>query len=42
MKPRVETSPTDMAEDLSAPAGTALEIHRRALRTPHAEAVVDG
>lgn len=42
MKPRVETSRTDVAEDTSAPAGTAMEIHRRALRTPHAEAVVDG
>ncbi|MEU2741145.1 amino acid adenylation domain-containing protein, partial [Streptomyces sp. NPDC007095] len=42
MKPRVETSPIDVTEDLSAPAGIALEIHRRALRTPHAEAVVDG
>ncbi|MER6415598.1 amino acid adenylation domain-containing protein [Streptomyces humidus] len=42
MKPRVETSPADAAGDLAAPAGTALEIHRRALRTPHAEAVVDG
>ncbi|MGW4993857.1 amino acid adenylation domain-containing protein [Streptomyces mirabilis] len=42
MKPRVETSPIDVAEDLSAPAGIALEIHRRARRTPHAEAVVDG
>ncbi|MEV8123408.1 amino acid adenylation domain-containing protein [Streptomyces sp. NPDC085944] len=42
MKPRVETSPTDAAEDVSAQAGIALEIHRRALRTPHAEAVVDG
>ncbi|MFG2480439.1 amino acid adenylation domain-containing protein [Streptomyces fagopyri] len=42
MKPRVETSPTDVAEDLSALPGIALEIHRRALRTPHAEAVVDG
>ncbi|MET7680385.1 amino acid adenylation domain-containing protein [Streptomyces sp. NPDC005423] len=31
-----------MADDLNLPAGTALEIHRRALRTPHAEAVVDG
>ncbi|MEU3338927.1 amino acid adenylation domain-containing protein [Streptomyces sp. NPDC006668] len=31
-----------MSEDLSDPAGLALEIHRRALRTPHAEAVVDG
>ncbi|MEU9188437.1 amino acid adenylation domain-containing protein [Streptomyces sp. NPDC048484] len=42
MKPHVEASPTDVAEDVSAPAGIALEIHRRALRTPHAEAVVDG
>lgn len=42
MKPRVEISPTDVAEDPGAPAGIALEIHRRALRTPHAEAVVDG
>ncbi len=42
MKPRVETSPIDVTEDLSDPTGIALEIHRRALRTPHAEAVVDG
>ncbi|MFC8661402.1 amino acid adenylation domain-containing protein [Streptomyces sp. NPDC057199] len=42
MKPRVETSRTDVAEDPGAPAGIALAIHRRALRTPHAEAVVDG
>ncbi|MEV0226882.1 amino acid adenylation domain-containing protein [Streptomyces sp. NPDC050704] len=42
MKPRVETSPTDVVEDPGAPAGIAMEIHRRALRTPHAEAVVDG
>ncbi|MGW3631875.1 amino acid adenylation domain-containing protein [Streptomyces sp. NPDC005122] len=42
MKPRVETSPADVADDLSALPGIALEIHRRALRTPHAEAVVDG
>lgn len=42
MKPRVEMSPTDVAEDLSTAAGIALEIHRRALRTPHAEAIVDG
>ncbi|MFF3150093.1 amino acid adenylation domain-containing protein, partial [Streptomyces sp. NPDC057927] len=42
MRPRVETSPVDVAEDLNAPAGIALEIHRRARRTPHAEAVVDG
>ncbi|MFD3376711.1 amino acid adenylation domain-containing protein [Streptomyces sp. NPDC058697] len=42
MKPHAETSPTDVAEDLGTPAGIALEIHRRALRTPHAEAVVDG
>ncbi|MFF4800906.1 amino acid adenylation domain-containing protein [Streptomyces sp. NPDC001351] len=35
MTPRGETSPTDVA-------GIALEIHRRALRTPRAEAVVDG
>ncbi|MEU5591499.1 amino acid adenylation domain-containing protein [Streptomyces sp. NPDC020298] len=42
MKPRVETSPADVAEDPRAPAGTALEIHHRALRTPFAEAVVDG
>jgi non-ribosomal peptide synthetase component F len=42
MNPHVETSPTDVAEDVGAPAGIALEIHRRALRTPHAEAVVDG
>ncbi|MFI6931609.1 amino acid adenylation domain-containing protein [Streptomyces sp. NPDC050287] len=41
MKPRVETSPAEVAEDLSVPPGIALEIHRRALRTPHAEAVVD-
>ncbi|MFJ9909231.1 amino acid adenylation domain-containing protein [Streptomyces sp. NPDC101152] len=34
--------PRDAAEDLSTPAGIALEIHRRALRTPRAEAVVDG
>ncbi|MFJ4693354.1 amino acid adenylation domain-containing protein [Streptomyces sp. NPDC088766] len=42
MKPRVGTSPTDVAEGASAPTGIALEIHRRALRTPHAEAVADG
>jgi len=42
MKPHVETSHTDVAGNVSAPAGTAMEIHRRALRTPHAEAVVDG
>ncbi|MGW2283484.1 amino acid adenylation domain-containing protein [Streptomyces phaeochromogenes] len=42
MKPHVESSPSDAVEDLSAPAGIAIEIHRRALRTPHAEAVVDG
>jgi amino acid adenylation domain-containing protein len=34
--------PRDTAEDVSAPAGIALEIHRRALRTPRAEAVADG
>ncbi|GHH59688.1 amino acid adenylation domain-containing protein [Streptomyces umbrinus] len=42
MKPHVETSPTDVAQELSASAGIALEIHHRAIRTPHAEAVVDG
>ncbi|MCH5671083.1 non-ribosomal peptide synthetase [Streptomyces gilvus] len=42
MKPRVETSSTHVSEDLGDPVGLALEIHRRALRTPHAEAVVDG
>ena len=42
MKPHVEASHTDVAEDVSAPAGIAIEIHRRALRTPHAQAVVDG
>lgn len=42
MKPRVGASHTDVAEDLSAPAGIAIEIHHRALRTPHAQAVVDG
>ncbi|WP_079007809.1 non-ribosomal peptide synthetase [Streptomyces sp. NRRL F-4707] len=46
MKPRVATSPTDPPADVPADvgpsAGIALEIHRRALRTPRAEAVVDG
>ncbi|MEU9381847.1 amino acid adenylation domain-containing protein, partial [Streptomyces sp. NPDC048279] len=42
MKPRVETSPADGAEDPDAPTGIALSVHRRALRTPHAEAVADG
>ncbi|WP_069170055.1 non-ribosomal peptide synthetase [Streptomyces griseus] len=42
MKPHVETSPTDVAESVGAPTGTAREIHRRALLAPHAEAVVDG
>ncbi|MFC8880405.1 AMP-binding protein, partial [Streptomyces ardesiacus] len=46
MKPRVATSPTDLPADVPADvgpsAGIALEIHRRALRTPRAEAVVDG
>ncbi|WP_435863936.1 amino acid adenylation domain-containing protein [Streptomyces phaeochromogenes] len=42
MKSHVETSHTDVAGNVSAPAGIAIEIHRRALRTPHAEAVVDG
>ncbi|MEU9291498.1 amino acid adenylation domain-containing protein [Streptomyces sp. NPDC048275] len=42
MKPRVETSPADVAEDLSAPVGLALEIHRQALRSPQADAVADG
>ncbi len=42
MKPRVETSPADVAGDLSAPVGLALEIHRQALRSPQAEAVADG
>ncbi|MFF0585144.1 amino acid adenylation domain-containing protein [Streptomyces sp. NPDC003781] len=46
MKPRVGTSPTapaaDVSPDVGLPAGIALEIHRRALRTPQAEAVVDG
>ncbi|MFE4964309.1 amino acid adenylation domain-containing protein [Streptomyces sp. NPDC056660] len=42
MKPRVETSPADVAEDLSAPVGLALAIHRQALRFPQAEAVADG
>ncbi|MEU5717066.1 amino acid adenylation domain-containing protein [Streptomyces sp. NPDC020403] len=31
-----------MAEHVGAPTGTAHEIHRRALLTPHADAVVDG
>ncbi|MEU3514829.1 amino acid adenylation domain-containing protein [Streptomyces sp. NPDC006654] len=34
--------PRDVAEDVSASAGTALDVHRRALRTPRAEAVADG
>ncbi|MEU2773570.1 amino acid adenylation domain-containing protein [Streptomyces sp. NPDC007162] len=34
--------PRDVTEDVSASAGIALDIHRRALRTPHAEAVADG
>ncbi|WP_329034034.1 non-ribosomal peptide synthetase [Streptomyces sp. NBC_00178] len=42
MEPHVETSPAGLAEDLSARAGIALGIHRRALRTPRADAVADG
>ncbi|MFJ9539249.1 amino acid adenylation domain-containing protein [Streptomyces sp. NPDC101225] len=42
MKPRVETSPTAVAEDPGTQAGLALEIHRQALRTPTADAVADG
>lgn len=46
MKPRVATSrtdpPADVPADVGSSAGIALEIHRRALRTPRAEAVVDG
>ncbi|MFQ3558322.1 amino acid adenylation domain-containing protein [Streptomyces gramineus] len=42
MEPRVETSPAGLADDLDDAAGLALRIHRRALRTPHADAVADG
>lgn len=42
MEPRVETTPSGTAEVLSTPVGTALEVHRRALRSPQADAVVDG
>ncbi|MEV6995110.1 amino acid adenylation domain-containing protein [Streptomyces sp. NPDC093228] len=42
MKTRVDTSPAEATGDPGAPDGLALAIHRRALRTPHAEAVVDG
>ncbi|HET6856178.1 MAG TPA: amino acid adenylation domain-containing protein, partial [Streptomyces sp.] len=46
MTARAEPSPADSpggtAEDLSAPVGLALAIHRQALRSPQADAVVDG
>ncbi|WSI35852.1 amino acid adenylation domain-containing protein [Streptomyces sp. NBC_01341] len=42
MEPHVETSPADLAEGLSTRAGIALGVHRRALRTPRADAVADG
>ncbi|MFF4244835.1 amino acid adenylation domain-containing protein [Streptomyces sp. NPDC001822] len=38
----LNTSPADLAEDMSTPAGIALGVHRQALRTPRADAVADG
>ncbi|MEU0137406.1 amino acid adenylation domain-containing protein [Streptomyces sp. NPDC006296] len=42
MEPHVETSPAGPAEGRDRPAGIALGVHLRALRSPGAEAVVDG
>lgn len=41
MEPRAVASPAGTAKPPAAPTGLALEIHRQAQRTPHAEAVAD-
>ncbi|MEV0125878.1 amino acid adenylation domain-containing protein [Streptomyces sp. NPDC050703] len=42
MEPHIENTPADAAPPTDAPGGLALAVHRQALRTPDAEAVVDG
>ncbi|MEU6394493.1 amino acid adenylation domain-containing protein [Streptomyces sp. NPDC046939] len=42
MEPHFPTSPTRVPEDTEPPAGIAQGIHRQALRSPRAVAVVDG